>query len=241
MSMQVISRGPLRRRRSSTARAATRSPGRRSARAMCSSRSGRWSIPSIPKDIEQVHALQDAIKVEQKSRGKIRGAELGSGQPEEGARRAAGACHDHTGLQQGLRHQGRSRPDPPSGRNRRRLGAATPTRTRPTSTSRRPGTTARPSTSSPSRTYRSTAFWSVSLYNAEGYYEKNPYDAYSINNITGKKSADGSIAIQFGGCDGKIPNCLPIMKGWNYTVRLYRPRDEILNGKWKFPEPQPVS
>ena len=31
------------------------------------------------------------------------------------------------------------------------------------------------------------------------------------------------------------------MKGWNYTVRLYRPRDEILNGKWKFPEPQPVN
>ena len=56
-----------------------------------------------------------------------------------------------------------------------------------------------------------------------------------------KKNADGSITIQFGGCDGKIPNCLPIMKGWNYTVRLYRPRDEILNGKWKFPEPQPAS
>jgi hypothetical protein len=26
------------------------------------------------------------------------------------------------------------------------------------------------------------------------------------------------------------------MKGWNYTVRLYRPRIEILNGTWKFPE-----
>ena len=25
------------------------------------------------------------------------------------------------------------------------------------------------------------------------------------------------------------------MNGWNYTVRLYRPRAEILNGKWKFP------
>jgi hypothetical protein len=31
------------------------------------------------------------------------------------------------------------------------------------------------------------------------------------------------------------------MKDWNYTVRLYRPRPEILNGTWKFPEPQPVS
>jgi hypothetical protein len=26
------------------------------------------------------------------------------------------------------------------------------------------------------------------------------------------------------------------MPGWNYTVRLYRPRAEILNGTWKFPE-----
>ena len=84
-------------------------------------------------------------------------------------------------------------------------------------------------------------FWSVSLYNKEGYYEKNPYDAYSLNNITSKKNADGSVTIQFGGFDGKSPNCLPIMNGWSYTARLYRPRPEILSGKWKFPEPQPAS
>ena len=30
-------------------------------------------------------------------------------------------------------------------------------------------------------------FWSVSLYNAEGYFEKNPYDAYSLNNITAQE------------------------------------------------------
>jgi hypothetical protein len=80
------------------------------------------------------------------------------------------------------------------------------------------------------------AFWSVSLYNAEGYFEKNPYDAYTVNSITGTKDSDGAIAIQFGGCDGKIANCLQIMKGWNYTVRLYRPRAEILDGSWQFPE-----
>jgi hypothetical protein len=62
-----------------------------------------------------------------------------------------------------------------------------------------------------------------------------------VNNITGRKGADGSLAIQFGGCDGKIPNCLPIMKCWNYIVRLYRPRTEILKGTWNFPEPQPVN
>jgi hypothetical protein len=77
-------------------------------------------------------------------------------------------------------------------------------------------------------------FWSITVYNAEGYLQANPDNAYSINNITAKKNEDGSVAIQFGGCDGKIPNCLPTIKGWNYTVRLYRPRAEILDGGWTF-------
>jgi hypothetical protein len=29
------------------------------------------------------------------------------------------------------------------------------------------------------------------------------------------------------------------MPGWNYMVRLDRPRAEILNGTWKFPEAKP--
>ena len=48
------------------------------------------------------------------------------------------------------------------------------------------------------------------------------------------------MTIQFGGCDGKNANCLPITPGWNYWVRFYRPRREILDGTYKFPEPQPV-
>lgn len=79
------------------------------------------------------------------------------------------------------------------------------------------------------------AFWSVSLYNKDGFFEKNELGAYSLNSITAKRGADGGVDIQFGGCDGKIPNCLPIMAGWNYMVRLYRPRAEILNGSWTFP------
>ncbi len=79
------------------------------------------------------------------------------------------------------------------------------------------------------------AFWSISVYNAGGYFEKNSFDAYSVNDITAKKNADGSVMVQFRGCDGKIQNCLPIMAGWNYTARMYRPRAEILSGAWKFP------
>jgi len=67
----------------------------------------------------------------------------------------------------------------------------------------------------------------------------DPAKAYSFNNITAKKDSDGTITIHFGG-DPKQLNYIPITKGWNYTVRLYRPRKEILDGSWKFPEPKPI-
>jgi hypothetical protein len=84
-------------------------------------------------------------------------------------------------------------------------------------------------------------FWSLTVYNTEGYLQPNQYNAYSVNSITAKKSPDGSVAIQLGGCDGKIQNCLPITPGWNYTVRLFRPRAEILDGTWSFPLARPES
>jgi hypothetical protein len=84
-------------------------------------------------------------------------------------------------------------------------------------------------------------FWSVSVYNADGYYEANPANAYTLNNITAKKDHDGAITVQFGGCGEKAANCLPIMKGWNYMTRLYRPRREILDGSWTFPAAKPAS
>jgi hypothetical protein len=84
------------------------------------------------------------------------------------------------------------------------------------------------------------AFWSVSVYNAEGYFERNELNAYALNSLTATKSSDGSVTIQFGGCDGKVTNCLPVPPGWNYMVRLYRPQATILKGTWRFPEAQPV-
>ena len=84
-------------------------------------------------------------------------------------------------------------------------------------------------------------FWSVTVYNKEGYLQPNKDNIYSVNGFTAKKSADGAVTIQFGGCDGKSENCLPIAEGWNYTVRFFRPRQEILNGTWRFPEAQPMN
>ena len=48
--------------------------------------------------------------------------------------------------------------------------------------------------------------------------------------------AVSQITVRPGGCDGKVPNCLPIMPGWNYMVRLYRPGAEIFTAT--FPQPQ---
>jgi hypothetical protein len=84
-------------------------------------------------------------------------------------------------------------------------------------------------------------FWSISVYDAKGYFRQNPQDAYTLNDHTAVRGVDGSVTVRFGGYDGKTPNCLPITPGWNYLVRLYRPRPEILNGQWKFPEARPVA
>jgi hypothetical protein len=83
-------------------------------------------------------------------------------------------------------------------------------------------------------------FWSISLYNAAGYFEPNDRGAYSINNVTAARDQDWSVTIHFGGCDDGRPNCLPITGGWNYVVRLYRPRAEILDGSWAFPALEPA-
>src|SRR5210317_1530838 len=83
------------------------------------------------------------------------------------------------------------------------------------------------------------AFWSVTLYDEEGWMPVNKYNAYSYNNVTAKKDQDGSITIHFGG-DPEAKNFLPIVPGWNYIVRLYKPKKEILDRSWTFPEPKAV-
>jgi hypothetical protein len=80
-------------------------------------------------------------------------------------------------------------------------------------------------------------FWSISLYNEKGYFQQNDLNAYSLNNLTAKPNSDGSYTIRFGGCTKTTENCLPIMEGWNYAVRMYEPSQAIIDGKWKFPGP----
>ncbi len=83
-------------------------------------------------------------------------------------------------------------------------------------------------------------FWSITVYNAKGFMEKNDLDVYSFNNVTAKPNDDGSFTINFGG-DQKQQNYMPITKGWNALIRMYQPRKEILDGTWTFPLPAPVN
>ena len=80
------------------------------------------------------------------------------------------------------------------------------------------------------------AFWSITVYNAEGYLEPNDLNRNSYNNVTAAPNEDGSYTIHFGACEDGRVNCIPITEGWNYTIRLYQPRKEVLSGKWTFPE-----
>lgn len=196
--------------------------------------------PGDPDDIKQVHALQDAISVSQKNPGtlqmphwdavsqkKVRDALLVLSSTLPDFKKAFGTQADV---------------DPV----RHLLGSAAAWGGNPDKDATYLNVT--PTGNDGKTVYRLTVkdvpvdgFWSVSLYNAEGYYEKNAANAYTLNNLTAKKSSDGSIVIQFGGCDAKTPNCLPTMKGWNYTVRLYQPRAEILEDAWKFPDAKPIN
>jgi hypothetical protein len=195
--------------------------------------------PGDAKDVTQVHALQDAIKVSQKSPGRfeVPNWDPASEKKVHDALLVLAATIPDFKKAFGTKDQ----VDPV----RHLIGTAAAWGGNPDKEATYLNVT--PGKNDGTTVYRLivkdvpvNGFWSVSVYNAEGYFQKNEYSAYTLNNITAKKNGDGSIVIQFGGCDGKVVNCLPIVPGWNYTVRLYRPRAEILNGKWTFPQAQPV-
>jgi hypothetical protein len=84
------------------------------------------------------------------------------------------------------------------------------------------------------------AFWSITVYDADGYLAPNDMNRNSYNNTSATPNEDGSYTLHFGACDDERINCIPITEGWNYTIRLYQPRAEILDGSWIFPRIEPT-
>ena len=85
------------------------------------------------------------------------------------------------------------------------------------------------------------AFWSITVYDEEGFLAPNDLNRNSFNNTSAMPNDDGSYTIHFGDCDDGRINCIPITPGWNHTIRLYEPRPEILDGSWVFPSIKPVN
>jgi hypothetical protein len=196
--------------------------------------------PDDPEDLKQVHALQDAIKAEQKGTGKFEIPNWDAASQKK--------------VREALLVLGATLPDMKHAFGtedavdpiRHLIGAATAWGGNPDKEAIYLNAT--PQQNDGKTAYRFTVtdvpvdgFWSVIVYDKSGYIPKNDRNVYSFNSITAKKNADGSVTVQFGGDPVKAPNCIPIVPSWNYMVRLYRPREEILSGKWKFPEARAVN
>jgi hypothetical protein len=195
--------------------------------------------PLVQGDLEKVHALQDAIRVEQPGTGSFEAPhwDLASQKKVRDALIVLGATVPDSNRMFG-------RPDEVDP-IRHLIGSAIAWGGNPETAAKYLNVT--PSQNDGKTPYSLTVkdvpvdgFWSISVYNAQGYFEKNDRNAYTINNLTAKPNADGSVTVRFGDCDRTTENCLPIVPGWNYIVRLYRPRKEVLDGTFTFPEAQPA-
>jgi hypothetical protein len=87
------------------------------------------------------------------------------------------------------------------------------------------------------------AFWSVTLYDMQQFFVANPIDRYAIGDRDKLKfNDDGSLDLfiqhDSPGAD-KESNWLPAPEGsFNLIMRLYWPKESMLDGSWKIP---PVS
>jgi hypothetical protein len=84
------------------------------------------------------------------------------------------------------------------------------------------------------------AFWSVTLYDQDGFQVANSLNRFAVSSwMPFKYSSDGSLTLYFqnespGG--DREANWLPSPKGaFNLTMRLYAPKSDVLTGKWNPP------
>jgi hypothetical protein len=84
------------------------------------------------------------------------------------------------------------------------------------------------------------AFWSLTLYDSEGFQVANSLNRFAVSSwMPFKYNPDGSLDLYFQNESpgtGKEVNWLPAPKGpFNLTMRLYGPKSEALTGRWNPP------
>ena len=77
-------------------------------------------------------------------------------------------------------------------------------------------------------------FWSITVYTEEGFFFD--VESQSINSYQAIPNEDFSYTIHFSN-DSSKKNCLNIGEHWMYVVRMYEPKQEIIDGIWSFPKP----
>jgi hypothetical protein len=194
-----------------------------------------FANPGDPADVKAVHALQDAIKVEQKGAGKFEVPDWDEASLTK-IREALLALQVADGGMDSSRMFGRKDQVDPV---QHLIGTAAGWGGNPQTDALYAGGT--PKANDGKTPHRMTlkdvpvdGFWSVSVYNKAGFFEPNAKNAYTFNNVTARPDANGSVTIHFGG-DESAANYLPITPGWNYVLRMYRPQKPILDGTWKAP------
>jgi hypothetical protein len=76
------------------------------------------------------------------------------------------------------------------------------------------------------------AFWSITVYDAEGYPQG---DIYNVNSQFAVPNEDASVTIHFGGDENAV-NYMDIFEGWNIALRIYEPTEAYFKGEWVQPE-----
>ncbi len=91
-----------------------------------------------------------------------------------------------------------------------------------------------------------TQFWSIPIYNKDGYFVHNPIDRYTINSFMIDQKqfyvADGKLVIYLQkdkpSDPNQLKNWLPAPKGsFRFAARFYGPKMAIIDGSYKMPKP----
>ena len=91
-----------------------------------------------------------------------------------------------------------------------------------------------------------TQFWSIPIYNKDGYFVRNPIDRYTINSFMIDQKqlyvADGKLVIYLQkdkpSDPNQLKNWLPAPEGsFRFAARFYGPRMSLVDGSYKMPRP----
>lgn len=190
--------------------------------------------PNNPADVAAVAALQDEVSLEAASHTPFRAPEYDSASFDQTRDALLALARNLTGFDHMF--GSREEVDPV----RHLIGTAAGWGGLPTSEAAYVGIDPSVETGFYELTFDSVpvdAFWSVSVYNAAGFFEPNASGRYTLNSVTAHRNEDDSVTVHFVPDDSITgPNRIPTPgPGWNYLIRLYRPHASVLDGRWTPP------